>query len=277
MFLAAVVQLNCTSNSEKNWSSAEALIRRAAQSGATLVATPENSNFLGPHHDKVRLAEPITGPTVQRFADLARELDITLVVGSVNERSDDPNRCYNTTIVLTPQGEIAGSYRKVHLFDVDLSDEVRFLETNTTVAGDAPVVAQTPAGMLGLSICYDLRFPEHYRQLLNFGAQLLMVPSAFTSTTGQAHWEPLLRARAIENQCYVLAPGQVGHHDDNGLRHSHGNSMIIDPWGLVIARCSDGPGLALAEIDLERLRAIRRGMPCASHRRLGLTLPRSKS
>ncbi len=273
MFLAAVVQLNCTSKSEANWQSAEELIRRAAKSGAKLIATPENTNYLGPHREKVQLAEPVTGPTIQRFAALARELQITLVVGSVNERSDDPDRCYNTTVVLAPSGDIVATYRKVHLFDVDLNDDVRFLETNTTVAGDTPTLAETDHGRLGLSICYDLRFPEHYRQLVAFGAEILMVPSAFTATTGQAHWEPLLRARAIENQCYVMAPGQVGHHDDNGLRHSHGQSMIIDPWGLVVGRCSDGPGIAMAEISLDKLREIRRGMPCGSHRRLGLAKP----
>ncbi len=268
MFLAAVAQLTCTSDAEANWRSACALIERAAAHGARLVATPENTNFLGPHADKVRLAEPIDGPTIHRFRDLAARLGIHLLVGSFNEASDETHRCYNTSVLLGPGGDVLGTYRKLHLFDVDVSEDVRFMESDTVKAGDRVVVVETALGRIGLSICYDLRFGELYRALVAQGAQILMVPSAFTLTTGRDHWEPLLRARAIETQSYVIAAGQHGRHDDGGLRNSYGHSMILDPWGHVIARASDGPGLAFAEIDLGRIDRIRAAIPVAQHRRL---------
>jgi len=268
MFLAAAVQLNCTSDSARNLATAEALIRRAAGYGCKLVVTPENTNYLGPHHDKVRLAEGLDGPTLTGLSELADELGIHLLIGSVNERSSDPNRCYNTSVLFAPDGRRIASYRKIHLFDVDVSDEVRFLESDTTVAGDHPVVASTPLAAIGMSICYDLRFPELYRALVDRGANLLTVPSAFTLHTGKDHWDVLLRARAIETQCWVIAPGQIGHHDDGGLRNSWGHSMIIDPWGQIVAMAPDGEGLAIAEIDLGRVEKFRTGMPVSQHRRL---------
>ena len=210
MFLAAAIQLNSTSNEANNWASFEALARRAARAGAKLVATPECTNYLGPHDRKVQQAEPLDGPTVTRYRQLAQELRVWLLIGSVNERADSDTRCYNTTVVLAPDGRLVASYRKVHLFDVDIP-EVRFLESDTTVPGTQPVVADTDLGPIGLSICYDLRFPEHFRTLVDAGAKILAVPSAFTAKTGKAHWEPLLRARAIESQAWVIAPGQVGH------------------------------------------------------------------
>jgi predicted amidohydrolase len=243
-------------------------VQRAARHGASLVLTPENTNFLGPHADKVRRAEPLEGATVSRYRELAASHGIHLLIGSVNERSDETERCYNTSVLLGPGGELLGSYRKMHLFDVDVSDEVRFCESDTTKPGTQPTVVDTPLGRMGLSICYDLRFPELYRHYRTLGAELLAVPSAFTATTGKDHWEPLLRARAIENQCYVLAPGQHGHHDDKGLRHSHGHSMVVDPWGHVVARATEGTGLAFAEIDLDYLRTVRQGMPVMEHRKL---------
>jgi predicted amidohydrolase len=274
VILAAAVQLTSTSDEPGNLASAETLIRRAARYGATLIATPENTNFLGPHGDKVRRAQPLDGPLVAGFARLAAELAVTLVIGSVNEQSSDPARCYNTSVCIGPDGRRIASYRKIHLFDVDVSDEVRFQESATVVPGDRVVVAETPAGPIGLSVCYDLRFPALYQRCVDLGARILTVPAAFTATTGKDHWEPLIRARAIETQCYVLAPGQSGRHDDQGLRASHGHSMIVDPWGHVVARASDGPGLALAEIDLARVEGIRRSMPVQSHRRpLGPELP----
>lgn len=268
MYLAATVQMNATSDVKRNWLQAHALITRAAGYGATLISTPENTNFLGPHPEKVRIAEPLDGPTVQRFQDLARALHIHLLIGSVNERSAESNRCYNTSVLIGPDGARLAHYRKMHLFDVDHTDDVRFRESDTTVPGDTPVVVDTVLGCIGLSICYDLRFPELYRHLRDAGAEILAVPSAFTLTTGRDHWHPLLRARAIETQCYVLAAGQHGHHDDNGLRNSYGHSMVIDPWGAIVAQASDGPGIALAEVDLERVRSIRRSLPLCDHRRL---------
>lgn len=267
-FLAAVLQLNSTSDGEGNWQAARELTERAAAAGATFVATPENTNFLGPHAEKVRRAEGLDGPTCERFAGLARKLGIHLLLGSFNERSADPGRCHNTSVLFGPDGGRLAVYRKIHLFDVDLSPSVRFTESETVAPGEEPVVVATDLGHLGLTICYDLRFGELYRRLVELGAEILTVPSAFTLTTGRDHWHPLLRARAIESQCWLLAPAQWGRHDDKGLRESFGHAMIVDPWGHVVAMAADGPGLALAEIDLERLRRVRAAIPVADHRRL---------
>jgi deaminated glutathione amidase len=268
-YVAAVVQLTSTSDADANWRSAEGLIRRAAARGAELVATPENTNYLGPHEEKVRRAETLDGPTCRRFGALAAELSINLLLGSFNERVEgDTDRCSNTSVLFAPDGATVAVYRKIHLFDVAVPPDVFFKESATVVPGSEPVVADTPLGRFGLSICYDLRFPELYRELGRRGAELLFVPSAFTLTTGKDHWEPLLRARAIENQCWLLAPAQHGQHDDGGLRQSWGHAMIVDPWGHVVALASDGPGIALAEIDLARLRRVREHLPALTHRRL---------
>jgi predicted amidohydrolase len=275
--VAAAVQMSSTSDAAANWESARRLIERAAARGARLVATPENTNYLGPHDQKVARAEPLDGPTVGRFAELARRLGIHLLLGSFNERSDEPSRCYNTSVLLGAGGEVLAAYRKLHLFDVDVPGGVCFAESATCKPGDLGgaadpdrglVVAETPIGRLGLTICYDLRFGELYRRLADLGADILAVPSAFTLVTGKDHWEPLLRARAIENQCYVLAPAQHGRHDDGGLLESYGHAMIVDPWGLPVAVASDGPGLALAEIDLELVARVRRAIPVRRHRRI---------
>jgi deaminated glutathione amidase len=180
----------------------------------------------------------------------------------------EPTRCNNTSVLFGPDGARIAVYRKIHLFDVDVSDEVRFKESATIAPGSEVVAATTELGTLGLSVCYDLRFPELYAALVKKGAQILTVPSAFTLMTGKDHWYALLRARAIETQCYVLAPAQSGKHDDKGLRHSYGHSVVIDPWGQVIGSASDGPGLALAEIDLDRVARVRRQIPVADHRRV---------
>jgi predicted amidohydrolase len=268
MFLGAVVQLSCTADVDANWESAQALIRRAAGYGARLVATPENTNFLGLPEEKIRRTESLDGPTCGRFSSLARELNLHLLLGSFNERSHDPARCHNTSVLFEPDGQRAAVYRKIHLFDVDVSDKVRFSESASVAPGDSTVVATTALGRIGLSVCYDVRFPELYQRLVAGGAQILTVPSAFTLTTGKDHWHALLQACAIENQCYVVAPAQSGTHDDEGLRESFGHSMIVDPWGHVVAMASDGPGIALAEIDLARVDRVRRAMPVAEHRRL---------
>ncbi len=268
--LAAVVQMGATSNEQANWETARHWIETAADRGAQFVTTPENTNYLGPHKEKVKLAEPTSGRTCARFAALARDRGIHLLLGSYNELSpeEDGSRCYNTSVLFDPQGEIAATYRKIHLFDVDVSDAVRFLESKTAVPGTDVVAVDTALGRLGLTICYDLRFPELYLRLAADGAEILTVPSAFTLMTGKDHWFPLLRARAIETQCYVLAAAQTGRHDDRGLRHSYGHSVIIDPWGHVLADAGDAPGIAIAEIDRRRVAEVRRSMPVASHRRL---------
>lgn len=267
-YLAAAVQLSCTSDAEANWRSARGLIERAAGHGARLIATPENTNFLGPHEEKVRRAEPLDGPTCGRFAELAARLGVHLLLGSFNEAGEQPGRCRNTSVLFGPDGDRLAVYRKIHLFDVDLSPQVSFTESATVEPGAAAEVVATPLGRLGLSICYDLRFGELYRRLRAGGAEVLSVPSAFTLPTGRAHWHALLRARAIETQSWVIAPAQHGRHDDDGLRESFGHSLIVDPWGQVVADAADGPGLALAEIDLGRVASVRRAMPVEEHRRL---------
>ncbi len=269
MFVAACVQLRGSSDVERNLGRTEELVRRAAAAGASLVATPENTTFLGPHHRKVALAEAVDGPTHRRLADLAAELGIHLLVGSVAETAvGETARCHNTSLLFAPDGALVASYRKLHLFDVDVTDGVRFTESDTIAPGQEVVVAETPLGRLGLSICYDLRFPELYRALVDRGAELIAVPSAFTLMTGKDHWHALVRARAIETQTWVLAPGQWGAHDDEGLRHSYGHSLIVDPWGTVVAQCGDGEGICLAEIDLGRVERVRRSIPVGEHRRL---------
>ena len=267
-FLAAVVQLNSSSDVEGNWRAARELIERAADAGAVLVATPENTNFLGPHAEKVRRAEGLEGETCRRFSELARELGIHLLLGSFNERGPDEGRCHNTSVLFGPDGGRLAVYRKMHLFDVDVSPEVRFQESATVAPGEEPVVVETGLGTVGLTICYDIRFGELYRRLVELGAEILSVPSAFTLTTGRDHWHTLIRARAIESQCWLLAPAQWGRHDDDGLRESFGHAMIVDPWGHVVAMTPDGPGLGLAEIDLDRVRRVRAAIPVADHRRL---------
>ncbi len=271
MFLAAVVQLNSTSDTEANWREASRLIERAAGYGARLVATPENTNYFGPLAEKVRTAEAVDGPTCRRFAALAARLGVHLLLGSFNERSDEPTQCHNTSVLFGPDGAVMASYRKIHLFDVELSETVRSRESEAVKPGDRAVVAGTPLGRLGLSVCYDLRFGNLYRRLVAEGAEILCVPAAFTLMTGRDHWEPLLRARAIECQCFVLAPAQCGRHDDPGLRESFGHAMILDPWGRVLAMAPDGPGLALAEIDLDRVARVRRHPGRATLQALALT------
>jgi deaminated glutathione amidase len=260
MLITAAVQMCSTSDEQANWNGARALIERAAGLGARFVATPENTNFLGPHEEKVRRAEPLAGPTCGRFADLARRLGIYLLLGSFNERSDEAARCYNTSVLFDPDGEILATYRKIHLFDVDIP-ELRFAESATCKPGNEVVVAASPIGAIGMTICFDVRYPELYRRLTELGAVILTVPSAFTLATGKDHWSTLLRARAIECQSYLVAPAQYGKHDDQGLRESWGHAMIVDPWGTPVATASDGEALALAEIDLERVARIRRSMP----------------
>ena len=269
MFLAAVIQTSSTTDVARNLAEAEALIARAAGYGAKFVGTPENTNFLGPAEEKVRLAEPLDGPTCTLFADLARRHAIHLLLGSFNERGADPARCRNTSVLFGPDGSKRAIYRKIHLFDVDHSDAVRATESRTIEPGDAYVTADTPLGRFGLSVCYDLRFGDQYRRLAREGAEMLCVPAAFTMRTGRDHWAELLRARAIECQSYVLAPAQYGHHGGSSeLRESFGRAMIVDPWGVVLATAPDGPsGLALAEIDLARVAEIRRAIPVSAYDR----------
>jgi predicted amidohydrolase len=274
-YLAACVQLCCTVDSKANLERAEALIRRAASFGAQLICTPENTPYLGPQFHKVELAEPVDGPLAERFAALADALGVHLLIGSFSEQhlladgSVDSERCHNTSLLFGPEGQRLAQYRKMHLFDVDVPGGLTIAESGSVTPGDEVVVADTDLGRIGMSICYDLRFPEMYRALVDAGAEVICVPSAFTLTTGKDHWHTLLRARAIETQCWVLAAAQWGTHDQEGKRKSYGHSLIVDPWGAVSADGGQGEGICLAEIDLDRVRAVRRSIPVRDHRRIG--------
>jgi predicted amidohydrolase len=264
--LAAVVQMTSTTDVERNLATAERLVARAASRGAVFVGLPENFAFLRPEGQPAPEPQALDGPWVRRMADLARRHDVTLLLGSLPERIPGDSRVGNTSVLLGPDGATLAVYRKIHLFDIDLPGMEHLKESKAVLPGDEVVVTETALGPVGLSICYDLRFPELYRELTRRGARVLCVPSAFTERTGKAHWEVLLRARAIENLAYVLAPAQVGHH--GGGRASHGQAMIVDPWGSVLAQVADGEGVAIAELDFERLERLRRELPALSHARL---------
>jgi len=268
-FLAAAIQVTSTEDRERNLDAALSLIDAAAARGADLVALPENVDLIGPQGVKVAAAEPLDGPTFTLFADKAREKKIHLLAGSIAETSTIVGKARNTSVLFGPDGTRLAVYRKIHLFDVDLSDGSRFRESDVVEPGDEVVTVATPLAVLGMSICYDLRFPELYRALAARGAEVLMVPSAFTMMTGKDHWEVLLRARAIENTSWLIAPAQSGQHGHG--RSSYGHSMIVDPWGVVVARCSDGPGFCIAEIDPEMLARVRGAIPSLAHRRLFTT------
>ena len=261
--LVAAVQMRTGADVEANLLRARALAEQAVERGAELVVLPEVFAWRGQRADEPSATTPIPGRVSDFLRRLATDLAIVLVAGSFLERAPEGGKSYNTSLVLLPDGTIAARYRKIHLFDVDLPGEVSVRESETRAHGRDVVTTPTPLGTIGLSICYDLRFPELYRQLVAAGATILTVPSAFTFHTGAAHWEPLLRARAIENQAYVIAPNQAGK-SPHGFP-DYGNSMIIDPWGVVLARAPDGEQVILAELDPERVARVRREMPCQLH------------
>jgi predicted amidohydrolase len=266
--VAAALQMTSTADVEQNLAAAEALVERAAARGASFVGLPENFAFLRSEGQPVPEAQALDGPWVARMAALARRLRVTLLLGSLPERVAGEARVRNTSVLLGPDGARLAVYSKIHLFDIDLPGMEHLKESKAVAPGEDVVVASSALGPIGLTICYDLRFPELYRELSARGARVLCVPSAFTERTGKAHWETLLRARAIENLAYVIAPAQYGHH--GGGRSSHGQAMIVDPWGLVVAQAPDGEGMALAELDFERLERLRRELPALAHRRLPL-------
>jgi predicted amidohydrolase len=252
---------------ELNLSRARALAERAVERGATLIALPEVFAWRGARADEPRAATSVPGRVSEFLCRLAADLHVVLVGGSFLERAPEGGKSYNTSLLIDADGAIRARYRKIHLFDVDLPGEVSVRESDTRAAGSEVVTAETHLGTIGLSICYDLRFPELYRRLTIAGATILAVPSAFTFYTGAAHWEPLLRARAIENQAYIIAPNQAGK-SPHGFP-DYGNSMIVDPWGTVLARAGDGEQIIAAEIDTERVARVRREMPCQLHAMLG--------
>jgi predicted amidohydrolase len=262
----AAVQMTSGADKAQNLETAARLIRKASESGCKFVGVPENFAWLGPEPERAANAETLEGETLARMAELARGLSITLLAGSVLETGAPGGRLYNTSVLFGPDGARLGVYRKIHLFDVEVGDGQTYRESAAVAPGTEVVVADAPFGKVGLSVCYDLRFPELYRQHAEGGAILLTVPAAFTLMTGKDHWEVLLRARAIENQAYVVAPAQQGHHPKDRLTWGH--AMVVDPWGLVTARASEGEGLAMAELDLDYLAKVRRGLPALQHRRL---------
>ena len=263
-----VVQMTSTPDVERNLATVERLVTEAAGEGAALVLVPECFAYLGPEEGKLAIAEPLPGggPILARCQALARGCGVELVLGGFWERGDHPKKVRNACVHVDATGAIKGLYRKIHLFDVDLPDGTSLVESDTVEPGDTPVVTDAPFGRLGLSVCYDLRFPELYRRLVDDGAIALAVPAAFTLTTGKDHWHVLLRARAIEAQCYVIAAAQTGHHF--GRRHSYGHALICDPWGTVLAEHGEGEGVALAWLDDAVVARVRASVPSLRHRRL---------
>lgn len=269
----AALQMNSIDDVVVNLAVARGLLEQAAAAGAKLAALPENFAFMGARdRDKLAHAEADGAGRIQQFlSDTARDLGLWVLAGTVPIAvPQDASRVSAACLVFDAEGRRAARYDKIHLFDVDVQREER-VERYRESASIAPglggtAVVTTSAGRLGLSVCYDVRFPELYRTLVGQGAELLSVPAAFTARTGEAHWELLLRTRAVENQCYVIAPGQCGHHP--GGRATWGHSMIVGPWGEVLAERSDDAGVVIAEVDLDRLREVRESFPALSHRRL---------
>ncbi len=266
--LAAVVQMTSRADVSENLERADALIGEAAARGAKLVALPENfALFTAVEADRLAAAEALdgTGPILSAMTAAARRHGVALVLGGMPERAEGP-RAHNTCVYLDAGGRVLARYRKIHLFDVRIPDGASYAESATTAAGAEPVIVETPWGGLGLSVCYDLRFPELYRELARRGARMLAVPAAFTLHTGRDHWHVLLRARAIENLCYVLAPAQHGRHSEK--RTTYGHALICDPWGHVLAEVGDHEGVAVAELDLDYQARLRAELPALDHRRL---------
>lgn len=263
----AVVQLSSAERVPENLEVVARLVGEAAGRGAKLVVLPENFAFMGKDEDRRAHAEAlgdVTSPIQGLLSKLAREHAVTLVGGGMPERNPASDVPYNTAVVFDARGALAASYRKIHLFDVDLADGTVLKESACTTGGAEPVVVSAGGFAVGLSICYDVRFPELYRKLVDAGAELLLVPAAFTLHTGKDHWHVLLRARAIEAQCYVAAAAQWGKHPLG--RTTYGHSLVADPWGTVIAESSDGIGYSIARIEAQKLEHIRASLPSLKHR-----------
>jgi predicted amidohydrolase len=265
-YLAAAIQMTTGGDKAANLEKAERLIRLAVARGAQLVGLPEVFNWRGKRAEEAAAAETLDGETLTAMERLARELEIHLLAGSITEHAPGETKRYNTSVLFDRNGARLGVYRKIHLFDVDLPGRVTIKESDAKMPGSEVITATTALGAVGMSVCYDLRFPELYRRLAFAGARILAIPSAFTFPTGEAHWDVLIRARAIENQCYVVAPAQFGANV-HGFS-DYGNSMIVDPWGRVLARASEQEGVVIAPIDLDYLERVRRELPSLAHARL---------
>ncbi|XP_015877100.2 deaminated glutathione amidase, chloroplastic/cytosolic [Ziziphus jujuba] len=265
----AAAQMTSINDLAANFATCSQLVKEAASSGAKLVCFPETFSYLAVKDgEALKIAEDLDGPIMQRYCSLARESNIWLSLGGFQEKGPDDSHMYNTHVVIDDAGNIRSTYRKIHLFNVDVPGGRSYNEGKFTEAGKDVVAVDSPVGRLGLSVCYDLRFPELYQKLrFQYDAQILLVPSAFTAVTGQAHWEILLRARAIETQCYVIASAQAGKHNQN--RESYGDTLIIDPWGTVVGRLPDrlSTGITVADIDFSLIDSVRANMPIAEHRK----------
>lgn len=275
-FNVGAVQMESQDDLAKNLATAGELVHEAASLGARVILLPENFAFMGGEEEKYAIAEDLgAGPDGGRGADgpilaalraLAQKHGITLIAGGIPERSDDPRRPFNTSCVVSPSGEVIATYRKIHLFDVEVGDGATYKESSSTSAGGASVVVSAPsAAPIGLSVCYDLRFPALYQRLADKGALVATVPAAFTLMTGKDHWQVLLRARAIESQLYVLAAAQCGLHPRG--RRTFGKSCLVDPWGEIIAQASEGTGVVVGRVDPARVADVRRRLPSLQHRR----------
>jgi predicted amidohydrolase len=264
-YLAAAVQMNSLPDLNKNLVQAEELIDLAVKRGVEFVCLPENFSFLGDEEAKMLQAEAIAQASERFLKTMAQRYQVTLLGGGFPVPTGN-GKVYNTALLVGPSGEELARYEKAHLFDVNLPDGNTYRESSTVLAGLKlpPVHPSKELGNLGLSVCYDVRFPELYRHLSQMGAEVLIVPAAFTAYTGKDHWQVLLQARAIENTCYVIAPAQTGRH--NSIRQSHGHALIIDPWGIILADAGDKPDVAIAAIAPNRLEQVRRQMPALQHR-----------
>ena len=264
-YLAAAIQMTSQPDIEKNLVEAEELIELAVRQGAELVGLPENFPFLGTEEDKIAQSAAIALKSEKFLKTVAQRFQVTILGGGFPVPVNN-EKVYNTALLIDPTGTELARYEKVHLFDVNLPDGNTYRESSTVMASTQlpSVYHSEQLGGLGLSICYDVRFPELYRHLAYKGADVLFVPAAFTAYTGKDHWQVLLQARAIENTCYVIAPAQTGRH--YSMRQTHGHAMIIDPWGVILADAGEKPGVAIGEINPVRLEQVRRQMPCLQHR-----------
>ncbi len=265
-YIAAALQMTSTPGLQSNLAQADRLIAEAVSRGATLVGLPENFAFMGPEEEKMAKAPQIASYVETFLVEAARRYQITLLGGGYPVPISE-KKVYNTALLVGPEGQILGRYQKLHLFDVNLPDGNTYRESDTVTSGEQMVLVDTgDLGKIGLSVCYDLRFPELYRKLALQGAEVLVVPSAFTAYTGKDHWHSLLKARAIENTCYVLAPAQSGEH--YARRQTYGHAMILDPWGFILADAGVGEGMAIAPIQPQRLAQVRTQLPVLGHSRL---------
>lgn len=262
---AAVVQVLASDDVNANLEKAGRFVREAAIAGAELVVLPEMVEFRGEKDQVSAIKSDIPGHVSTTFSSLARELGIWLLAGSIHENIPNAERTYNTSLLFNRNGDEVARYRKLHLYDVQIPGRVDALESETIAPGNEVILADIEGHPVGLTICYDIRFPELYRALADQGAEVVFLPANFMMFTGKDHWEVLIRARAIENQCYMLASGQYGV-DPRGIA-SYGRSMIVDPWGTVLAMVPDGEGYAMADLDFERLQQLRRELPSLANRR----------